>query len=49
MFLNEYILSYENIIKKLDELCQIYNNIITKNEPIGYTCFNFPISYYTIR
>jgi len=48
MFVNEYILSYENVIYRLDSLCKNYSNIITKNEPIGYTSFGFPIDYYKI-
>ena len=49
MFLNGYILSYEDIIYRLDNLCKKHSNIIIKNEPIGYTSFGFPIDYYKIR
>lgn len=48
MILKEYIVSYEGVICKLDELCENYGNVITKNKPIGCTSFNFPIDYYTI-
>ncbi len=48
MFSNEYILPYENIIYILDELCKNNSNLITKQKPIGYTSFGFPIKYYKI-
>jgi hypothetical protein len=48
MYINKYILSYENVIFKLDQLCKYYGNIITKQDPIGHTTFNFPINYYKI-
>ncbi|MDD2376035.1 MAG: M14 family zinc carboxypeptidase [Clostridia bacterium] len=48
MFLNKYILSYNDVIYRLDKLCKNYSNIIIKKEPIGYTSFGFPIDYYKI-
>lgn len=45
---NKYILSYQDIINKLDELSRNYKELIIKKEPIGYTTFGFPIEYYTI-
>ncbi len=48
MFLNEYILSYENVIDRLDELCKNNKEVIIKKDCIGYTSFGFPISYYQI-
>lgn len=48
MFSNEYILSYESIVYKLNELCNDYSGLIVKEKPIGYTSFGFPIDYYKI-
>lgn len=48
MILKEYILSYEDVICKLDGLCENYASIITKKKHIGCTSFNFPINYYTV-
>lgn len=48
MFLNEYILSYESVISKLDKLCENYSNIISKKKPIGYTSFDYAIDHYAI-
>lgn len=48
MFLNEYILSYDSVIYRLDKLCEDYSNLIVKKDPIGYTTFGFPIDYYKI-
>jgi hypothetical protein len=48
MFSDEYILSYENTIYRLNELCKNNCTLINKKEPIGYTSFGFPIEYYKI-
>lgn len=48
MFKNKYILSYEDLVNKFDELCRNYPKLIVKNKPIGYTTFGFPINYYTL-
>lgn len=48
MISNQYIFSYKDVIYRLNELCMISNNMISKKNPIGYTCFDFPIDYYKI-
>lgn len=48
MILKEYILSYENVINKLDKLCEEYPKVIFKNSPIGYTSFGYDINYYKL-
>lgn len=48
MFSSKYIFSYQEIVNILSDLCNNHNDIITKQRPIGYSSFGFPIDYYKL-